>query len=236
VKQKINIALDGYSSCGKSTIAKAIAKELNYFYVDSGAMYRAIALFALQNGFIQANGKVNTEELINSLEHVLVNFKYNSDSGINEVYLNGQNVEKEIRSMQVSNHVSVISDIREVRHKLVKVQKRMAESKGVVMDGRDIGTVVMPDAELKFFLTADALVRAKRRFAELATNGIETTVEEVLNNLNQRDEYDTTRANDPLKKAADAIVVDNTHLTIEEQFQFVMKHIAKKIGLLEKVG
>lgn len=235
MKRKINIAIDGYSSCGKSTIAKAVAKELNYLYVDTGAMYRAITLYALQSGYASNGGKLNDEELIRSLDLVLVNFKYNTDSASNEVYLNGQNVEKEIRSLQVSNHVSAISNIPEVRHKLVKVQKRMAESKGVVMDGRDIGTVVIPDAELKFFLVAENKVRAKRRHDEMLANGVDVSFEDVLANLNSRDEYDSTRTNDPLKKADDAIVVDNTHLTIDEQFQFVMKQVIKKIQVFEQL-
>ena len=236
MKQKINIAIDGYSSCGKSTIAKAVAKELNYVYIDTGAMYRAMALYALQHGFIHANGTVDTAGLEKALDLVLINFKYNFDLGFIETFLNGQNVEKEIRSLQVSNHVSKISDVKAVRVKLVKLQKRMAESGGVVMDGRDIGTVVLPNAELKFFMTADSKVRAHRRYEELKSMGVETTLEEVLNNVNSRDEYDTTRANDPLKRADDAVVIDNTHLTIEEQFQFVMSQVMKKIGSLEHIS
>jgi len=199
-------------------------------------MYRAITLFALQNGNILPDGKIVEAELVRSLDLILVNFKYNSDNGKNEVYLNGQNVEKEIRSIQVSNYVSEISNIPEVRKKLVKVQKRMAEAKGVVMDGRDIGTVVIPDAELKFFLVADAKVRAQRRFDELMANGVDTTFDEVLSNLNHRDDYDSRRSNDPLRKASDAIIVDNTHLTLEEQYQFVMQHITNKIGIGQKVS
>lgn len=236
MKQKINIAIDGYSSCGKSTIAKAIAKELNYVYVDTGAMYRAMALYALQHGYIQSNGKVDAEGLEKGLEMVLITFKYNIELGANETFLNGINVDKEIRSLQVSNHVSRVSDVKAVRTKLVKLQRRLAESRGVVMDGRDIGTVVMPDAELKFFMTADNKVRAQRRFDELKSLGVETTFEEVLKNLNSRDEYDSSRDNDPLRRADDAVVIDNTHLTIEEQFQFVMGHAFKKIGSLEKVS
>lgn len=235
MKNKINIAIDGYSSCGKSTMAKAIAKELNYVYIDTGAMYRAMALFALQHGYIQSNGKVDVEGLERALDHVLINFKYNLEIGQNETFLNGVNVEKEIRSLQVSNHVSRISDIKSVRTKLVKLQKRMAEPKGVVMDGRDIGTVVIPDAELKFFMTADNKVRAQRRYDELKGMGVETSLEEVLNNLNSRDEYDSNRTNDPLRRALDAIVIDNTHLTIEEQFQFVMSHVLKKTGAPEEI-
>lgn len=235
VKSKINIAIDGYSSCGKSTMAKAIAKELNYIYIDTGAMYRAMALFALQHGYIQSNGKLDSEGLEKALDHVLISFKYNMDLGQNETYLNGVNVEKEIRSLQVSNHVSKISDVKAVRTKLVKLQKRMAENRGVVMDGRDIGTVVIPDAELKFFMTADNKVRAQRRFDELKSMGVDTTLDDVLTNLNSRDEYDSSRTNDPLRRAADAIVIDNTNLTIEEQFQFVMSHVMKRTGAAEQI-
>jgi cytidylate kinase len=236
VNKKINIAIDGYSSCGKSTIAKAIAKELNYVYVDTGAMYRAMALYALQHGYIHSNGKVDAEGLERGLEMVLITFKYNIELGASETFLNGVNVEKEIRSLQVSNHVSRVSDVKAVRTKLVKLQRRLAESRGVVMDGRDIGTVVMPDSELKFFMTADNKVRAQRRFDELKSLGVETTFDEVLKNLNSRDEYDSSRDNDPLRRAEDAVVIDNTNLTIEEQFQFVMGHAFKKIGSPEKVS
>ena len=236
MNKKINIAIDGYSSCGKSTIAKAIAKELNYVYVDTGAMYRAMALYAFQHGYIHSNGKVDAEGLERGLEMVLITFKYNIELGASETFLNGVNVDKEIRSLQVSNHVSRVSDVKAVRTKLVKLQRRLAESRGVVMDGRDIGTVVMPDSELKFFMTADNKVRAQRRFDELKSLGVETTFEEVLKNLNSRDEYDSSRDNDPLRRAEDAVVIDNTNLTIEEQFQFVMGHAIKKIGSLEKVS
>lgn len=235
VKSRLNIAIDGYSSCGKSTIAKAIAKELNYVYVDSGAMYRAMTLYALQHGFIAADGTVDREGLVKSLDLVLINFKYNTDAGQYETFLNGQNVEREIRTLQVSNHVSPVSDIKEVRAKLVRLQKRMAETKGVVMDGRDIGTVVLPDAELKFFMTADIKVRAQRRFDELRSMGAETSLADVLKNVASRDEYDTTRANDPLVRAEDAIVIDNTNLTIEEQYQFVMSQVLKRLGTLEGI-
>lgn len=236
VKQKINIAIDGYSSCGKSTVAKAVAKELNYLYIDTGAMYRAITLYALQHGFIHTDGSVDEEGLGKALDMVLINFKYNTDNGQNEACLNGQVVEKEIRSLQVSNYVSRVSNIKSVRTKLVKLQRRMAELGGVVMDGRDIGTVVIPDADLKFFMTADNKIRAKRRFEELKSMGVDTTYEEVLKNVNSRDEYDSTRSNDPLRKADSAIVIDNSDLTIEEQFLFVVGHAMKKLGETERVG
>lgn len=216
-------------------MAKAIARELNYVYIDSGAMYRAMTLYALQHGYIKPDGTIEEEDLIRALDLVLINFKYNSDLAQYETFLNGQNVEREIRSLQVSNHVSPISNIKEVRQKLVKLQKRMAEPKGIVMDGRDIGTVVLPDAELKFFMTADNKVRAQRRFDELKSLGVETTIEDILRNVNARDEYDSTRSNDPLRRADDAIVIDNTNLTIEEQFQFVMGHIMKRLGAYEGI-
>jgi cytidylate kinase len=233
VKTKINIAIDGYSSCGKSTMAKAIARELNYVYVDSGAMYRAMTLYALQHGYIKNDGSIEEEELVHALELILINFRYNTELEQYETYLNGVNVEREIRSLQVSNHVSPVSNIKAVRQKLVRLQKRMAEQKGIVMDGRDIGTVVLPDAELKFFMTADNKVRAQRRFEELKSMGVETSLEDILRNVNERDEYDSTRSNDPLRKADNAIIIDNTNITIDEQFNFVMGHIMKKIGALE---
>lgn len=236
MKHKINIAIDGYSSCGKSTIAKSVAKELNYIYVDSGAMYRAMTLFALHHGYIRPDGQLDQEPLERALDLVLINFRYNTDLGQNETYLNGQNVEREIRSLQVSNYVSRISNIKAVRQKLVKLQRRIAETKGVVMDGRDIGTVVIPDAELKFFMTADPRVRAKRRYEELKRMGVDTTLDEVLRNVNSRDEFDSTRSNDPLREASDSITIDNTDLTLEEQFHFVIGHVMKKIDSLEKVS
>lgn len=214
-------------------MAKAIARELNYVYVDSGAMYRAMTLYALQHGYIKNDGSIEEEELVHALELILINFRYNTELEQYETYLNGVNVEREIRSLQVSNHVSPVSNIKAVRQKLVRLQKRMAEQKGIVMDGRDIGTVVLPEAELKFFMTADNKVRAQRRFEELKSMGVETSLEDILRNVNERDEYDSTRSNDPLKKAENAIIIDNTNITIDEQFNFVMGHIMKKIGALE---
>lgn len=234
MKQKINIAIDGYSSCGKSTIAKAIAKELNYIYIDTGAMYRAMTLYALQHGYISQEGTVNESGMIAALDLVMINFKYNTDTYKYETYLNGQNVEREIRTLQVSNSVSPISAIKEVRQKLVRLQKRMAESKGVVMDGRDIGTVVLPDAELKLFMTADPKIRARRRYDELKSMGVETSLDDVLRNINQRDLIDTTRAYDPLVQAPDAVVVDNSNLTIEEQFQFVMHKVMQRMAVFSE--
>lgn len=228
MKKKINIAFDGYSSCGKSTLAKAVAKELNYIFLDTGAMYRTVTLFALKNGYLK-NGKLDKEQLVKHLENLYVSFKYNPEKMTSEAYLNGKNVEKEIRSMQVSNYVSLISDVKEVREKMVKLQRRYAESKGIVMDGRDIGTVVLPDAELKFFMIADEEVRVERRYRQLKEQGAEISKEEIRENIKKRDELDTTRKHDPLKQAEDAIVLDNTDITEEEQFQFVLQHAVKLI-------
>ena len=206
VTNKINIAIDGYSSCGKSTLAKAIAKNLNYIYIDSGAMYRAVTFYALEHGYVQSNGSIDENMLVESLHLILIQFKYNSDTQEIETFLNGTCVDKEIRSMQVSAQVSAISAIKAVREKLVRIQQRMAENGGVVMDGRDIGTVVLPRAELKVFMTADVEVRAQRRFLQLKNNGVNLAIDDVRDNIAQRDLQDTTRAADPLRKAADDIV------------------------------
>lgn len=229
MKKKINVAIDGHSSCGKSTLAKALAKELNYIYVDTGAMYRAMALYALQNKLIDSDG-VKEERLLEYLDKVYITFKYNPKTLNVETYLNGSNVEKEIRSMQVSKYVSPISTIRQVRLKLVRLQQRMAENRGVIMDGRDIGSVVLPDAELKFFMTAEAHIRAERRFKELKDKGVDISFQEVLENVNTRDRIDSSREHDPLKQAEGAIVIDNSNLTLEEQFQFMLGH-AKRVLL-----
>jgi cytidylate kinase len=202
--------------------------------VDSGAMYRAITLFALQNHCFKKDHTVDTDMLIRMLDHVIVSFKYNTENGEQEIYLNGINVEKEVRSIQVSNQVSQISKIKEVRQKLVRLQKRLAESKGVVMDGRDIGTVVIPDAELKIFMMADADVRAQRRYDELRNAGLDVSLEEISANIQTRDEIDTSREIDPLRQAEDAVVVDNSHLTIEEQYQFVMNQAMKRLELIHQ--
>ncbi|MCH2199557.1 MAG: (d)CMP kinase [Flavobacteriales bacterium] len=230
MRKKINIAIDGYSSCGKSTLAKSIAKELNYIYIDTGAMYRAMTLFALKSHLIR-NDELNVDKLKAMIDSAYITFKYNTDTKRSETYLNGKNVEKEIRSMQVSKFVSPVAAIPEVRVKLVKLQQRMAEVRGIVMDGRDIGTVVLPDAEVKFFMTADPDVRAQRRFNELKNNGLEVTYEEVLENVEQRDQIDSTRATDPLRQAEDAVVVDNSNLTMDEQFVFAMNHVNKVLAV-----
>ena len=228
VRHRINIAIDGYSSCGKSTLAKAMAKELNYLYIDTGAMYRAVTLFALKHNIIK-NGVLHPEKLVDQLEAIFIAFKFSTESAKFETYLNGKNVEKEIRSMQVSKYVSPVSAVPEVRRKLVRLQQRMAETRGVIMDGRDIGTVVLPDAELKFFMTASPHVRAQRRYLELLDKGTEISFDEVLENIETRDRIDTTRETDPLRAADDAIIVDNSDLTIDEQYTFIMGHVQKHL-------
>lgn len=219
--KKITIAIDGFSSTGKSTLAKQLAKHLGYIYVDTGAMYRAVALFAMQNDFISVNS-LDKIGLINSLKNIILEFKFNPDLGFAEMYLNGQNVEKEIRTIEVSGFVSKVAEISEVRSKLVEQQQEMGKNKAIVMDGRDIGTVVFPDAELKIFMTASAATRAQRRFDELQQKGDLVTYEEVLKNVEERDYIDTHREDSPLVMADDAVEIDNSHLTREEQFEAVL--------------
>lgn len=229
MSKKITIAIDGFSSTGKSTLAKQVAKELGYVYVDTGAMYRAVTFFAMQNGYISKD-YFDKETLVNSLPFVELQFKFNSDLGFGEMYLNDINVEKEIRTIEVSNFVSKIAEVSQVRAKLVEQQKSMGIHKGIVMDGRDIGTVVFPDAELKIFMTASPEVRARRRFDELAGKGQSVTFEEVLKNVQERDYIDTHREDSPLVKATDAIELDNSSLTREEQFQKVLELVEEVIN------
>lgn len=219
--RKITIAIDGFSSTGKSTIAKQLAKKLNYIYVDTGAMYRAVTLCAIQQGYISPT-HFDENALIGHLPNVTLKFVYNTEIAHSEVYLNGVNVEGEIRSMEVSNLVSKVAALPQVREKLVEQQRSMGQEKGIVMDGRDIGTVVFPDAELKLFMNAGAAARAERRTAELREQGREVTYEEVLQNIEERDYQDTHRKDSPLQKAVDAIEVDNTTLTLEELFDKIM--------------
>lgn len=220
--KKIIIAIDGFSSTGKSTLAKELARHLGYVYVDTGAMYRAVALFAMQNGYI---GKefFDIQSLINRLPFIKLVFKFNADLGFAEMYLNDVNVEKEIRTIEVSNYVSKVAEIPEVRSKLVEQQKEMGKTKGIVMDGRDIGTVVFPDAELKIFMNASAHTRAERRFKELKEKGDIVSFEAVLKNIEERDYIDTHRDDSPLVKAKDALEFDNSNISKQEQFEKVLK-------------
>ena len=225
---KIVIAIDGFSSTGKSTVAKQLAKDLGYIYVDTGAMYRAVTLYAMQNNFINKDHfKVN--EFVMELHNININFIYNRDLEFSEVYLNNSNVEKEIRTLEVSSFVSQVAAIPEVRYQLVKQQQKMGEEKGIVMDGRDIGTVVFPDAELKIFMTASADTRAKRRFDELISRGDDVNYEDVLRNVQERDYIDSNRADSPLVKADDAIEFDNSDMGLEEQFERILSLVNSRI-------
>lgn len=227
--KKITIAIDGFSSCGKSTMAKDLARELEYVYIDTGAMYRAVTLFALRNGLITEKG-IDTETLRKRMGEILVTFVFDPERGRPATYLNGECVEDQIRTMEVSNHVSPIAALDFVRTAMVDLQRLMGEAKGVVMDGRDIGTVVFPHAELKIFVTASPEIRAQRRFDELKAKGEECSFEEILQNVQERDRIDSTRAIAPLKQAEDAIVLDNSHMTIPEQKQWLLNEYHKVVG------
>ena len=221
--QTITIAIDGYSSCGKSTLAKALAHKLGYKYIDTGAMYRAVTLYAIQNELIDKEGNIDYQRLQIHLPDIEVKFKVNHETHHSDVYLNGVDVEQEIRTMAVSGLVSKISAIRDVREKMVDLQRQMGRRKGVIMDGRDIGTVVFPKAELKLFMTADNAVRVERRFKELFEKNPNISLEEVKANLEMRDYIDSNREVSPLRKAEDAIILDNTNLTPEEQFKKALR-------------
>ena len=214
--KRIIIALDGHSSCGKSTFAKAIAARLGYIFIDTGAMYRAVALYAMEHGAIES-GIVDEDRIVAMLNEINIDFRFNPERGASDIYVNGDLVEGKIRTIEVSNCVSAVSSIAQVREKLVKMQQKMGERKGVVMDGRDIGTVVFPDAELKIYMTADARVRAERRYKELTAKGDKVSFEEIYENVVSRDKADMSRAISPLRKADDAIVLDNSHMSVEEQ-------------------
>ena len=222
MKKQITIAIDGFSSTGKSTLAKQLAQQLGYIYVDTGAMYRAVAYFAMQNQLISVDF-FNKVDLVNQLKNIVLEFKFNTELGFAEMYLNGTNVEKAIRTIEVSGYVSKVAEVSEVRAKLVEQQQEMGKNKGIVMDGRDIGTVVFPDAELKIFMTASAATRAQRRFDELVQKGDSVSYDEVLKNVEERDYIDTHREDSPLVMAEDAVEIDNSHLTREEQFQAVLE-------------
>lgn len=224
--KKIIIAVDGFSSCGKSTFAKAIAARLGYIFIDTGAMYRAVTLYALDHGAIRS-GVVDEEAVVGLLKDIEITFRFNPERGASDIYVNGDLAEGRIRTIEVSNCVSRVSSIREVREKLVAMQQRMGRDRGVVMDGRDIGTVVFPDAELKLFMTADPKVRAERRYAELRAKGDRVSMEEVLENVVSRDQADMNRAISPLRQAPDAVVLDNSCMSVDEQMAWFMERYEK---------
>lgn len=221
---KIIIAIDGHSSCGKSTLSKQLAKKLKYNYIDTGAMYRAVTLYALRNKLID-NKQVDKNALINALPNINISFVYNEKDEKSDTLLNGENVENEIRNIAVSENVSPVATIKEVRQTMVALQQKMGTQKGIVMDGRDIGTVVFPEAELKIFMTASDKVRAQRRYDELFAKGIEVSFNDVLQNIKERDQIDSNREESPLQKAPDALVLDNSCLTREEQLDWVLQKV-----------
>lgn len=228
MNKQITIAIDGHSSTGKSTVAKQLAKKLDYIYVDTGAMYRAITYYAMQSGCFEDN-QLNENCLLSQLDDIQIQFKKESNQSLPAVYLNGQNVEAFIRGMEVSSKVSSVATLADVRKKLVQIQQQLGKNKGIVMDGRDIGTVVFPDAELKLFMTATAKTRAQRRYKELKKTQPQISFDEVLQNVQQRDETDSNRTHSPLKMANDAIKIDNTNLTEEEQFQLITNLVEDKL-------
>lgn len=228
--KKITIAIDGFSSCGKSTMAKDLAKQLGYIYVDTGAMYRAVTLFAMHHGLFNADGSVKTQDLQQQMSHINITFKFNKLTGRPDTYLNNELVESNIRTLEVSNHVSQIAAIPFVREAMVAQQQRLGKDKAVVMDGRDIGTVVFPEAELKVFVTASAEVRAQRRYDELKEKGMPADFNDILKNVEERDYIDSHREVSPLRKAPDAIELDNSHMTIAEQSDWLMKLVKERIG------
>ena len=227
MEKRLIIAIDGYSSCGKSTFAKAVAKELNYIFIDSGAMYRAVTLYCMRNNLIGQTG-VNISGILADLNSIHIDFIYNPDISEYETFLNSENVEKEIRSMEVTSYVSRISQIPEVRARLVELQRQIGVTKGIVMDGRDIGTVVFPDADIKIFMTASVDIRAKRRYDELKGKGIIVDFEEIKRNIIARDIADENRDISPLRRADDAIILDNSRMTVEEQMVWIKRIIEKK--------
>ncbi len=233
IPRKIIVAIDGHSSCGKSTIARAVATKFGYIFIDSGAMYRAVTLFALRKNLISA-GKVEREKLIGLLPEIHVSFRYNPELQKSDTYLNGENVEEEIRQLLVSQNVSPVATIAEVRAAMVRLQREMGKNKGIVMDGRDIGTVVFPEAELKLFVTASPEIRAKRRFDELSAKGESVSFAEILENVQERDRIDSTRAASPLRKADDALVLDNSNMTREEQLEWVIGKVQESINTFLK--
>jgi len=229
MEKKLIIAIDGYSSCGKSTFAKTIARELNYTYIDTGAMYRAVTLFCLRKGYV-GKGSVDLDSILTDLDDIHICFKYNSDILEYETCLNSENVEREIRSIEVSAHVSKVSQIYEVRTRMVELQRQMGVLKGVVMDGRDIGTVVFPDADIKIFMTASIDIRARRRYDELKTRNVSVEFDEIRKNIIARDIADENRDISPLRRADDAILLDNSRMTVNEQMEWIRKIIENKLN------
>ena len=227
--KKITIAIDGHSSCGKSTMAKDLAREVGYIYVDTGAMYRSVTLYALRHGLFHEDGSVNTEELEKQMPDIQISFQLNPETGRPDTYLNGECVEKEIRSLEVSSHVSPIAAVGFVRRALVAQQQQMGKDKGVVMDGRDIGTVVFPDAELKVFVTASPEVRAQRRFDELQAKGMPADYDDILKNVQERDYIDSHREESPLRQADDALLLDNSDMTIPEQQAWLLARFRERV-------
>jgi CMP/dCMP kinase len=227
MNKRLIIAIDGYSSCGKSTFARLIAKELNYIFIDSGAMYRAVTLYCMRAGYINNSG-VNTNAIISDLGDIQIDFVYNPDINEYETFLNSENVEKEIRNMEVTSYVSRISQISEVRTRMVELQRQIGSAKGIVMDGRDIGTVVFPDADIKIFMTASVDIRAKRRHTELIGRGINIDFEEIKRTIIARDIADENRDISPLRRADDAIILDNSRMSVAEQMVWIRDIIEKK--------
>ncbi len=228
--KKITIAIDGHSSCGKSTMAKDLARRLGYIYVDTGAMYRCVTLFALRRGLFAPDGTIDTDQLQALMPSIAISFQFNAEAGRPDAYLNGECVERDIRSMEVSSHVSPIAALPFVRQAMVAQQQQMGQGGGVVMDGRDIGTVVFPNAELKVFVTASAHVRAQRRFDELRQKGMEADFDAILKNVEERDYIDSHRDVSPLRQAPDALLLDNSHMTIDEQNQWLMEQYRRVAG------
>lgn len=228
--KKITIAIDGHSSCGKSTMAKQLARELGYVYVDTGAMYRSVTLFALRNNLFNEDGSVKVDQLQKRMDEINISFKFNTETGRPDTYLNGELVENEIRLMEVSSHVSPIATIGFVREAMVEQQRRMGADKGIVMDGRDIGTTVFPDAELKIFVTASAEVRAQRRYDELVGKGETADYADILKNVEERDYIDSHREVSPLRQADDAVLLDNSNLTREQQSKQILQLAKERIG------
>lgn len=229
--KKITIAIDGFSSCGKSTMAKDLAKEIGYIYIDSGAMYRAVTLYSMENGIFDAQDNINTQRLEQEMDHIRITFQLNPQTGRPDTYLNGINVEDKIRTLEVSARVSPIATLGFVRRAMVAQQQKMGKAKGIVMDGRDIGTTVFPDAELKIFVTASPEIRAQRRYDELKAKGQDASFDEILENVKQRDYIDQHREVSPLRKADDALLLDNSHLTIAEQKEWLLAQYRHTCGL-----